>query len=169
MWEFYNERRCVRTYAGHSQAVRDVNFNNTGTEFLSASYDKTVKLWDTETGRNLIFERKFKLIIFGFLGQVKSKFSMRKIPYCISFNPSEHKQHLFICGMSDKKILCVSFEIRLPRRFVQLNSKLLSSDVKFTPSSQRKLIVHITDKVCFRLDPKLENNLFFPGYIYKSG
>ncbi len=34
---------------------------------------------------------------------------MRKIPYCISFNPSEHKQHLFICGMSDKKILCVSF------------------------------------------------------------
>ncbi len=33
---------------------------------------------------------------------------MRKIPYCISFNPSEHKQHLFICGMSDKKILCVS-------------------------------------------------------------
>lgn len=33
---------------------------------------------------------------------------MRKIPYCVSFNPSEHKQHLFICGMSDKKILCVS-------------------------------------------------------------
>ncbi len=39
---------------------------------------------------------------------MKSRFSMRKIPYCISFNPSEHKQHLFICGMSDKKILCVS-------------------------------------------------------------
>jgi len=53
---------------------------------------KNVKLWDTETG------------------QVKSKFSMRKIPYCVSFNPSEHKQHLFICGMSDKKILC--FDIR---------------------------------------------------------
>ncbi|CAF0888463.1 unnamed protein product [Rotaria sordida] len=92
LWEFYNERRCIRTYAGHSQAVRDVNFNNTGTEFLSASYDKMIKLWDTETG------------------QVKSKFSMRKIPYCVSFNPSEHKQHLFICGMSDKKILC--FDIR---------------------------------------------------------
>lgn len=41
------------------------------------------------------------------LGQVKSKFPMRKIPYCISFNPNESKQHLFICGMSDKKILCV--------------------------------------------------------------
>jgi len=46
--------------------------------------------------------------ILDLLGQVKSKFSMRKIPYCISFNPSETKQHLFICGMSDKKILCVS-------------------------------------------------------------
>ncbi|CAF3251810.1 unnamed protein product [Rotaria socialis] len=92
LWEFYNERRCIRTFSGHSQAVRDVSFNNAGTEFLSASYDKTVKLWDTETG------------------QVKSKFPMRKIPYCISFNPSEHKQHLFICGMSDKKILC--FDIR---------------------------------------------------------
>ncbi|CAF0857313.1 unnamed protein product [Adineta steineri] len=92
LWEFYNERRCVRTYAGHSQAVRDVSFNFGGTEFLSASYDKSVKLWDTETG------------------QVKSKFSVRKIPYCVSFNPSESKQHLFICGMSDKKILC--FDIR---------------------------------------------------------
>ena len=110
MWEFYNERRCVRTYSGHSQAVRDVNFNNAGTEFLSASYDKMVKLWDTETGRKFIFELKISHKIFHILGQVKSKFSMRKIPYCISFNPSEHKQHLFICGMSDKKILCVSYQ-----------------------------------------------------------
>ncbi len=30
-----------------------MNFNNAGTEFLSASYDKVVKLWDTETGMNL--------------------------------------------------------------------------------------------------------------------
>ncbi|CAF3394276.1 unnamed protein product [Rotaria sp. Silwood1] len=77
---FYNERRCIRTYAGHRQAVRDVNFYNTGTEFLSVSYDNMVK------------------------------YSMRKIPYCVSFNSSEHKQHLFICGMSDKKIFC--FDIR---------------------------------------------------------
>jgi pre-mRNA-processing factor 17 len=59
LWEFYNERRCIRTYVGHSQAVRDVNFNNTGTEFLSASYDKMVKLWDTETGMNFNFYLKF--------------------------------------------------------------------------------------------------------------
>jgi hypothetical protein len=36
LWEVYNERRCIRTYYGHRQAVRDVCFNNVGTQFLSA-------------------------------------------------------------------------------------------------------------------------------------
>jgi WD40 repeat protein len=36
-----------------------VNFNNAGTEFLSASYDKVVKLWDTETGMNRNVQLKF--------------------------------------------------------------------------------------------------------------
>ena len=36
--------------SGHSKAVRDISFNNPGTQFLSAGYDRYVKLWDTETG-----------------------------------------------------------------------------------------------------------------------
>ena len=36
--------------SGHNKAVRDISFNNTGTQFLSAGYDRYVKLWDTETG-----------------------------------------------------------------------------------------------------------------------
>lgn len=35
---------------GHSKAVRDICFNNSGTQFLSAAYDRYLKLWDTETG-----------------------------------------------------------------------------------------------------------------------
>ena len=40
LWEVYNQRRCIRTYQGHKQAIRDVNFNNAGDQFLSASYDR---------------------------------------------------------------------------------------------------------------------------------
>jgi pre-mRNA-processing factor 17 len=50
--------------------------------------DRFCKLWDTETGECI------------------SRFSSRKVPYCVKFNPEEDKQHLFVCGTSDKKILC---------------------------------------------------------------
>lgn len=37
---------------GHSKAVRDICFNNTGSQFLSAAYDRYLKLWDSETGES---------------------------------------------------------------------------------------------------------------------
>ncbi|RMC13124.1 hypothetical protein DUI87_10655 [Hirundo rustica rustica] len=77
---------------GHSKAVRDICFNNAGTQFLSAAYDRYLKLWDTETG------------------QCISRFTNRKVPYCVKFNPDEDKQNLFVAGMSDKKI--VQWDIR---------------------------------------------------------
>ncbi|XP_061195826.1 pre-mRNA-processing factor 17-like [Saccostrea echinata] len=88
IWEVYNERRCIRTYSGHKQAVRDITFNNSGKEFLSCGYDRYIKLWDTETG------------------ECKSRFTSRKVPYCVKYHPEEDKQHLFVAGTSDKKIVC---------------------------------------------------------------
>lgn len=52
-----------------------------------------MKLWDTETGQCL------------------KRFSNGKIPYCIKFHPDEDKQHIFLAGMSDKKIIQVSFRL----------------------------------------------------------
>uniref|UniRef100_A0A8C6LP61 Pre-mRNA-processing factor 17 n=1 Tax=Nothobranchius furzeri TaxID=105023 RepID=A0A8C6LP61_NOTFU len=84
--------KCVFLVLGHSKAVRDICFNNSGTQFLSAAYDRYLKLWDSETG------------------QCISRFTNRKVPYCVKFNPDEDKQNLFVAGMSDKKI--VQWDIR---------------------------------------------------------
>jgi WD domain, G-beta repeat. len=54
------------------------------------AYDRYIKLWDTETG------------------ECVSRFTSRKIPYCAKFHPDDDKQHLFVAGTSDKKIICVS-------------------------------------------------------------
>ena len=87
LWDVYHEGKCLRTYIGHSKAVKDVTFSNDGRRFLSAGYDRQMKLWDTETG------------------QCISAFSHGKIPHVVRFHPDEDKQHTFLAGMSDKKII----------------------------------------------------------------
>uniref|UniRef100_A0A286X8C7 Uncharacterized protein n=1 Tax=Cavia porcellus TaxID=10141 RepID=A0A286X8C7_CAVPO len=59
-----------------------------GIQFLSAAYDRYLKLWDTETGQC----------------------TNRKVPYCVKFNPDEDKQNFFVAGMSHKNI--VQWDIR---------------------------------------------------------
>jgi len=88
LWEVYGKRRCVRTFMGHKQAIRDINFNNAGDQFLSASYDRYIKLWDTETG------------------QAVSRFTNKKMAFCCKFNPDDDKQNLIVAGTSANKIVC---------------------------------------------------------------
>ncbi|KAK4753596.1 hypothetical protein SAY87_001700 [Trapa incisa] len=87
IWDVYNSGKCMRTYMGHSKAVRDITFCNDGTKFLTAGYDKNIKYWDTETGK------------------VISTFSTGKIPYVVKLNPDDDKQNILLAGMSDKKIV----------------------------------------------------------------
>ena len=47
--------------------------------------------------------------LFLIAGECISRFTSKKIPYCVKFNPDEEKQDLFVAGTSDKKIVCVSF------------------------------------------------------------
>ena len=90
LWDVYHEGNCLRTFMGHSQAVKDVTFNNAGDKFLSASYDRYVKQWDTETG------------------QCIQVWSNGKIPNVVKYNPDGDKQNIFLAGMQDKKIIQVS-------------------------------------------------------------
>jgi WD40 repeat protein len=89
LWDVYHEGHCLRTFLGHSQAVKDVDFNNAGSKFLSASYDRYIKQWDTETGKCI---------------QV---FSNGKIPNVVKYHPDGDKQNIFMAGMQDKKIIQV--------------------------------------------------------------
>jgi len=89
LWDIYREGNLLRSYMGHSKAVKDVTFTNDGRKFLSCGYDRQMKLWDTETGQCL------------------KAFSNGKIPYVVRFHPDEDKQHIFLAGMSDKKIIQV--------------------------------------------------------------
>jgi len=87
IWDVYNDRKCLRTYMGHTNAVRDVCFTNDGRHFLSCGYDRYIKKWDTETG------------------QCIGGYTNKKIPYCVKFHPNPAQQHTFIAGCSDKRII----------------------------------------------------------------
>ena len=85
VWSMYDKRQCMRTYIGHSAAVRDVQFNEDGTKFLSASFDRYIRLWETESGK------------------VLNTFTNRRVPYVVKFYPKDN--NLFVVGMSDNKIV----------------------------------------------------------------
>ena len=87
IWDVFNSRKCMRTYMGHAAAVRDICFSNDGRRFLTCSYDRYLKLWDTETGECI------------------SAFTNRKLPYCVQFNPDPGENNVFLAGCSNKHIV----------------------------------------------------------------
>lgn len=89
VWSVHT-KRVMRTYLGHSAAVRDVAFNNDGSKFLSASFDRFIRLWNTETG------------------VVEGTFSNRRVPYVVKFYPKDDTT--FVAGCSDNKIVAYSTE-----------------------------------------------------------
>lgn len=92
LWDVYHQRELLRTYKGHTKALCDIDFNPSGTQFLTSSYDRMMKLWDTETGKCI------------------RSFTTGKTPHVVKFNPSPEHSSEFLAGMSDKKI--VQFDVR---------------------------------------------------------
>jgi pre-mRNA-processing factor 17 len=85
LWNAYGERECTRTFYGHNKPVREVNFSSDGSRFVSCSYDRSYKQWDTETGK-CIFGKEYNTI-----------------PYCIRTHPDD--PNIVLVGTADKKVL----------------------------------------------------------------
>lgn len=90
LFDVYHQRELLRTYTGHTKAVTDIDFTPSGRHFLSASYDRKLKQWDTETGACL------------------QRFAPGATPHVVRVNPSSPNE--FLVGLSDKKIL--QYDIR---------------------------------------------------------
>lgn len=84
LWDMYHNRGPLRGFYGHNQAVKDICFNNNGSQFLSCSFDKSIHLWDTETG------------------EILKSFKFSSVPNTICFNPMNDNE--FVVGLSNHKI-----------------------------------------------------------------
>jgi pre-mRNA-processing factor 17 len=82
----YHDRRILRTFIGHNKAVRDICFRPDGRQFVSASYDKFLKIWDTETGKCV------------------HSFETKALPYCVQFHPDPGKPNIILAGCANKRI-----------------------------------------------------------------
>lgn len=84
IWDFYHDRELLRNYQGHSMPVRDLNFSHDGKSFGSISYDRWLKVWDTEKG------------------DVSFRLHLNSFPNCLAFNPIDKNQ--LIVGLSNSEI-----------------------------------------------------------------
>nr|POE77776.1 pre-mrna-processing factor 17 [Quercus suber] len=92
LWDFYHQRELLRSYTGHNKSVVSIDFTPDGTKFLSASYDRQMKVWDTETGACL------------------GRFSTGSTPHVVRWQPDDRSGKEFVAGMHDNKI--VQFDTR---------------------------------------------------------
>lgn len=92
LWDVYHDRELLRTYSGHTKSTVDVDFTPDGTKFLTASYDRQMKVWDTETGA------------------CTGRFSTGSTPHVVRWQPDDRSGKEFLAGMHDNKI--VQFDTR---------------------------------------------------------
>ena len=98
IWDVYNDRRCLMTYAGHAEAVRDATFSPDGSTFATCGFDRFTRVWDTETGAAL-----------------HTLTPNRKMCYCVDFYPRDDK--ILLAGASDNRIY--QWDLRANEEIVQ--------------------------------------------------
>ncbi|CCD23596.1 Cdc40p NDAI_0B05630 [Naumovozyma dairenensis CBS 421] len=129
IWDFYHDRKVLRDYKGHSKAIKSLCFNDDGTKFISSSFDRTVKIWDTESG------------------SIQKKLRFGCIPNAIKFRPLNSNE--FIVGLSNSKIYHYDDRISAKDGRVQVYDHHMSSILaleyfpdgsKFISSSEDKTV-----------------------------
>lgn len=51
LWNPEVDRKCVERMTGHQQLINDVKFSPDSRIIASASFDKSIKIWDGKTGK----------------------------------------------------------------------------------------------------------------------
>lgn len=132
MWGLYDDdnwtsgsgRSLRRTYSGHSEGVRSIDFNNDGTAFLSSSFDRVMRLWDVETG------------------VATGTFCNRKMGYQAKLNPNDN--NLFLMAASDNKVY--QWDIRSGSIVLEYNYHLKPCNTVTFFDEGRKFITTSDDK-----------------------
>jgi len=130
LWEVHGERQCLRTFSGHSAGVRNLCFNRTGTRFLTTSYDKWVKLWDTERG---------KVLWRGTSG---------KMPFGATLYPGDERQ--FLCGQKNK--MAVQWDTRISKITQKYEEHLSAVNAVLFIDDNRRFATTSDDKKIFLWD-----------------
>jgi len=129
LWNVNGDRKCLRTFHGHNQAVRDICFNADGSQFVSCSYDRYVKLWDTEVGTCI------------------SRQTSKKIPYCVKVCPHLDKQNEVLAGQSNK--LIVQWDMRAGRIMQSYDEHLAPVNTLTFIDDDRRFVSTSDDKKIF--------------------
>ena len=129
LWRVGGDYKCVRSYNGHAEAVRDISFSHDGRQFLSVSYDKYVKLWDTETG------------------QCVSRHTTGKTPFCGRLHPLPAHAHEALVGQSDK--LIVQWDLRANAVTTEYNEHLGTVNTVTFIDENRRFVSTSDDKKMF--------------------
>ncbi|CAI4056235.1 hypothetical protein N7582_000548 [Saccharomyces uvarum] len=129
IWDFYHDRECLRDFQGHTKPIKALRFADDCLSFLSSSFDRNVKMWDTETGK------------------VKTRLHLKSTPADVESRPTN--PHEFIVGLSNSKILHYDDRVSEKQGLVQTYDHHLSSILalkyfpdgsKFISSSEDKTV-----------------------------
>ncbi|CDH14185.1 probable Pre-mRNA-processing factor 17 [Zygosaccharomyces bailii ISA1307] len=119
IWDFYHDRTCLRDYRGHQKPIKALDFNDDGSNFLSASFDQYVRSWDTETGI------------------IKARYSFSSTPNDLKYRPLHGNE--FIVGLSNSKINHFDDRVAAKQGLVQVYDHHLSSilSLEFFPDGSK--------------------------------